>query len=194
MISPILSWLTKNWIYFALVGVGLMWLRAHDAKVRYQVLADERIRQVKAVGTTLDSAIKRLDMKDSLIAHQALIIRSKDSAAVVAIATARRSTQVVVRNLRESLDVAQATQLDSVVAGYERQIAGYKEQIQNGAKLLMLEQSRVASRDSVIGQMRDSLNSVITRYIEAENRGQSQPSLVMKYGPWAIAAAALFIR
>lgn len=173
----------------------MLWLRQHDEKVRYQVQAQERENQVKLMAASLDSAKVWLAERDSTIREKANQIRVQDSLAKLRVAQARQSTEKAVSDLRETLNDEQKEQLAKVVEGYERQVLGLQQQLENSSKLLVLEQQRVTGRDSVIAQMSEQLDSVTDLYFQAERQGK--PTLagkVAKWLPWAIAGAAILAR
>lgn len=131
---------------------------------------------------------KQMKQKDVVIAKQQAELVAKNDELARQHTAAAKATAASVAKLRAQLTVEQQAQLDSIEAGYNRQLAIKDQQIEAAGAMYRLEQGRVASRDSVIDKMQtvqDSLFKQVTKLTKATK--QSTLDKVVQYSGWAVA-------
>lgn len=195
MTLPISNLWTKLAVGLALVVVGWLWLREHDARVRYQALAQVSRDSVLVVKARLDSVLTTRAHQDSALAWARSRVDSANREANRVATEALKRTVTAVDKLKVTLDSAQKQQLDSVVAGYDTQITALRSQLSEGAKLLALTQERLDSAKSDVQQLREFNNELVKKLDKLTDA--SRPSLSQRVGrllPWAVVAGLIVTR
>lgn len=195
MTLPISNLWTKLAVGLALVVVGWLWLREHDARVRYQALAQVSRDSVLVVKARLDSVLTTRAHQDSALAWARSRVDSANREANRIATEALKRTVTAVDKLKVTLDSTQKQQLDSVVAGYDTQITALRSQLSEGAKLLALTQERLDSAKSDVQQLREFNNELVKKLDKLTDA--SRPSLSQRVGrllPWAVVAGLIVTR
>lgn len=133
-----------------------------------------------------------MKQKDVVIAKQQADLVAKNAELDRQHTVAAKATSAAVAQLRSQLTGEQRALLDSIEAGYQRQLAIKDQQIQAAAAMYRLEQGRVASRDSVIDKMQtvqDSLFKQVQKLTKATKK--STLDQVITYGGWIVAGIAV---
>ncbi len=185
----------KYWFIGALALAAVLWLREHDAQLRYQTLAEVRLDSVKTINAQLDRSYYTMMQKDSVIAVQRRQLENSRIALRQRENTAAAETREKVKELRAQLSGAQQEELDSLVAGFEAQLTLVHQQLQATVELQLIAERQVTARDSMITELRVA-NARITQMLENEVNSNKK-SLVdgaIKTLPWLVAGAAILLR
>lgn len=190
------SWFSKipGWVFIMLAagGAGYLWLRQHDRAVRAEGRAEELGRQADSLRVVVREDSIRSARRDEVIDSQHTVIEEQKREIIAQEVAVIQLTSATVAGLRNRLPADLQTVLDSVVKGYEQQLALKDEQIALEARKVALERERVASRDSTIDALR-RLNASIEAEVVTLRR-ETKRSVWDRIGeiaPWAAAAYAL---
>lgn len=136
----------------------------------------------------VDSIAKLMKRQDEAIAKQKAEIAAKQAELDRRAAAVAKVTAATVAALRVTLNVEQAAKLDTVVAGFNAQLAIKDQQIEQGKAMYQLEQARVANRDSLLMLTRSVNDSLLKQLVIVTK--QAKPSLgnkIVQYAGWGAA-------
>lgn len=169
----------------ALFVVGQFWLHEHDKRVKADVRAEATAAQSDSLARVLATRDKEMARQDSVT----VVIREQLKEQQIRLATtavaAQEQTSSAVANLRRQLSADMKPMLDSIIRGYEKQLAIKDEQLAAQRKLTDLAEAQVASRDSTLAAIR-RLNQSISAELDLANK-RGNKSLQQKVAgglPW----------
>ena len=158
--------------------VGFTWLREHDARVRAEGRAETLSAQVDSLRAVAEDAVAQVASKDSAVALQKGVIALQQKQLDEIIVVARRQTQAAVASLRDELDDRQNAMLDTITAGFERQLAAKDSMHAAQVRLTALAYAQVASRDTALAKIQQA-SSVVYDAWQAEKK-RASPGLITK--------------
>lgn len=192
------TWCTLNWFskvpiwVWAVIGIAIgavLWLRQHDNAVR----AEER---AKVAAQASDSLKQEVEKRDSALAKQdreievqrTALVKTQQSLATKE-ASAKRETSAAVATLRSQLNDEMKALLDSVINGYNRQLAVKDSMIQVEQRMRQLADSQAAARAKQIESLRrlnESIEAALA--IERKRGNRTLVQKVIQIAPWAAIA------
>lgn len=158
--------------------VGFTWLREHDARVRAEGRAETLSLQVDSLRTVAKDAIEQVAAQDSTVAVQKSVIQLQQKQLDEVLIVARKQTQAAVASLRDELDDRQKAMLDTITAGFERQLAAKDSMYAAQVRLTALANAQVASRDTALAKIQQA-SSVVYDAWQAEKK-RASPGLITK--------------
>lgn len=160
------------------MGVGFLWLREHDARVRAEGRAEALAKQVDSLETVASNALRDVAALDRTVGAQKIVLAAQQKQIEEVGVKARRQTQAAVSSLREELDDRQRTLLDTITAGYEKQLDAKDRMYAAQAQLTALANAQVASRDTALAKIQQASRVVYDAW-QAEKK-RASPSLMSK--------------
>lgn len=113
-----------------------------------------------------------------MIEKQQKEIAARDAELVKKSQAAAKATATAVATLRAELTAEQQTQLDSIVAGFNQQLAIKDARLVQAEAMTRLEMAKVAKRDSLLDQM-NQLNKDLAKQLTDETK-RNKPNLTSK--------------
>lgn len=158
------------------------------ASIKQSVLAEVRLEESKRQVAQIDSMRKAMEAKDEMLRVQRQEIINKRAELSRREQAAAKATASAAADLRKELTVVQQIKLDSIISGYEHQLALKDQQIEQAEAMNRLTMGQVAVRDTMLESMR-RVNSELLKKLEAETK-RNKPSVfdkVVKYAGWGVA-------
>lgn len=183
------------WWIPVLLFAGWLALSQRDATIKYKILADQRIAEVKEAVRVVQRADSIMAARDSAARLERLAWQHERERAKAEEAKAKVHTKQVLDSLAATLTIDQQAQLSRIVTGYETQLALKDIQIKSLDNQVYSLEKQLVVKDSVLSNYRRLTDSLVHVWIKAERAAKPTTwKKITNAAPWIIAGGVLIFK